>query len=365
METDANWKVLVQFMPTGWEEKAKELGAMTRQRKISSAETLLRVLLIHLADGCSLRETVVRAKQGGLVDISDVALLKRLRASSEWLRWISSTMLLQLGGTVQKPNWLSDFNVRIVDASIITEPGSTGSDWRLHYSMELFGLKCDQLKITDQATGETFRNFFIKKGDLMIGDRIYGSKTGITYILENEGDFVVRMRNNAMILMEDAERRFDLFEHFSQLEIGCIGDWEVLYSPEKGQWRKIRLCAIKKSPEATKSSVKKAMRKASRKQITVSEDTLAMHGYFFVLTSLEREQFSAEKVLELYRLRWQIELAFKRLKSIMGLGHLPKTDPDSAKAWLHGKLVVALLANLIVKSGRRFSPWGYPLEEFR
>jgi hypothetical protein len=363
METEENWKVLLQFMPLNWEEKAKELGAVTRQRKISSAETLLRVLLIHLADGCSLRETVVRAKQGGLADISDVALLKRLRASSEWLRWISTTMLTRLGGTVQKPSWLSRFNVKIVDASVITEPGSTGSDWRLHYSLELFGLKCDYLKLTEPSEGESFSNYFIREGDLMIGDRAYGSKTGITYVLENKGDFVVRIRNKAMTLMESEDREFDLLGHFNKLEIGEIGDWDILYSPEKNEWVKIRLCAIRKSAGAAELSIKKAMQEISKNQRAFNEETVELHGFFFVLTSVARDVLTSKEIMELYRYRWQIELAFKRLKSILGLGHLPKTDPDSAKAWLHGKLAVALLANLIIDEGRCFSPWGYPLRE--
>lgn len=361
MDTNKNWEVLLQFMPMDWEEKAKELGAITRQRKIESAGTLLRVLLIHLSDGCSLRETVVRAKRGGIADISDVALLKRLQASSEWLRWLSTAMLAQLGGPVRKPNWLSRFNVRLVDASIITEPGSTGSDWRLHYSLELFGLKCDQLKITERSVGETLKNFFVKEGDLMIGDRAYGTKTGISHVLKNKGDFVLRIKNKAMKLMETEDRVFDLLEHFNELKIGEVRDWDVLYHIENGDWGKARLCAVRKSPEAYEQSIKKALREIKKKQDNVHEETVELHGFCYVLTSVPKDILSAKEIMDLYRYRWQIELAFKRLKSILGLGHLPKTDPDSAKAWMHGKLVVALLANLIVIHGRCFSPWGYPL----
>jgi hypothetical protein len=361
MTTNENWNVLLQFMPEGWQEKGIDLGAITRQRKIASAEVLLRILLIHLADGCSLRETTARAKVANLVDISDVALLKRLKSSSEWLRWISENMLLRLGGTVQKPDWLRTFNVRIVDASVITEPGSTGTDWNLHYSLELFGLKCDYLKITDPSRGESFSNFYINKGDLMLGDRGYGRKVGITHVLKNGGDFLVRLKNKAMTLKILQNKEFKLLENFKQLKVGEIGDWEVLYNSSKNNWDKIRLCAIKKSPEAAEYSIKKAKQEMSKKQRTLNAETLELHGYFFVITSVGKDILSAKEIMELYRLRWQVELAFKRLKSILGLGHLPKTDPESAKAWLHGKLVVALLANLILDEGRRFSPWGYPL----
>jgi hypothetical protein len=363
MKIDENWEFLLQFLPQGWEQKAKDLGAVTRQRKIVSAEILLRILLIHLADSCSMRETVVRAKEAKLADISDVALFKRLKASSEWLRWISVTLAEKIHGIVKKPGWLKEFNVRIVDASIITEPGITGSNWRLHYSIELFGLSCDHFQITDQKVGETFRNFPIKKGDLLMGDRGYGSIVGINYVIENDGDFLVRIRNKVFKLMKNENEEFCLLENFRKLDYGEIGDFDILYNSSKNKLQQIRLCVIKKSPEAAERSKKTAIRDMKHKQRTINDETIELHGYMFIITSVNKNVLSAVEILSLYRMRWQVELAFKRLKSILGLGHLPKTDPESAKAWLYGKMVVALLTNAIVEMGRSFSPWGYPLQQ--
>ena len=356
-----NWKVLVRLLPDGWEQEARNLGALTRQRKIPTAECLLRLLLIHLADGCSLRETVVRARESGLADVTDVALLKRLRASSAWLRWIAVNLLDRLGGSSKKPDWLQRFNVRIADATVITEPGSTGSDWRLHYSLELFGLNCDYLNVTGPEKGESFTGFPVAEGDLLLADRGYGTKTGIDSVMRRGADFVVRLKNKSMVFKSEEGSPFGLLEHFRPLEIGEIGDWTIFYTAQDGKRVPIRLVAIKKSPEATEYALKKVKREMVRKQKMLNAETLELHGYFFVLTSVPSSLLSAERVLLLYRMRWQVELGFKRLKSIMGLGHLPKTDPASARAWLHGKLVVAMLAQLIVSEGRSFSPWGYPL----
>jgi hypothetical protein len=361
MKIDENWKFLLQFLPDGWIPKAKELGAVTRQRKIISEEILLRILLIHLADGCSMRETVVRAKEAGLADISDVAFFKRLKASSEWLRWIAVNLAERVHAVVRKPDWLSKFNVRIVDASIITEPGETGSNWRLHYSIELFGLSCDHFQITGQNIGETFRNFPVQKGDLLIGDRGYGSIAGMNHVLEHGGDFLVRIRNKAFKLMVTENEEFRLLENFRSLDYGEIGDFDVSYKLPNAKLQRIRLCVIKKSPEAAKRSKKSAILEMRRKQRTLSDETIELCGYVFVITSVDRNELSPEEILSLYRMRWQVELAFKRLKSLLGLGHLPKTDPVSSKAWLHGKLVIALLTDAIVDTGRSFSPWGYPL----
>ena len=56
-------------------------------------------------------------------------------------------------------------------------------------------------------------------------------------------------------------------------------------------------------------------------------------------------------------------MCFKRLKSVMGFGHLPKYDEKTCRAWLYGKLMVALLAERMIDSANKFSPWGYNLEK--
>ncbi len=80
-----------------------------------------------------------------------------------------------------------------------------------------------------------------------------------------------------------------------------------------------------------------------------------------VFTTLRVPEMGAPQVLEYYRFRWQIELVFKRLKSLLAIGHLPKHDARSSRAWLHGKLLVALLTQKLVRLGSSFSPWGYEL----
>jgi len=77
----------------GWQQMAWQSGAVERLRGFPSPDVLLRTLLLHVARGYSLRETVVRAKLAHWADISDVALLKRLRNSEQWLRWLCIELL--------------------------------------------------------------------------------------------------------------------------------------------------------------------------------------------------------------------------------------------------------------------------------
>ena len=81
VDVEEEWGVICSLLPEGWQEKARELGAVRRLRGVGSVETLLRILLMHLVDGCSLKETSLRAAQEGWAQLSAVALLKRLRSA--------------------------------------------------------------------------------------------------------------------------------------------------------------------------------------------------------------------------------------------------------------------------------------------
>ena len=47
-----DWALVQGLLPVGWQGKARELGALRRTRGVADAAILLRVLLIHLAQGC-------------------------------------------------------------------------------------------------------------------------------------------------------------------------------------------------------------------------------------------------------------------------------------------------------------------------
>jgi len=357
---DNDWNTLEQFFPKGWEEKAYQLKLIIRKRNFKSPSDLLRVLLIHLADNCSLKETAVRSKYGGIANVSSVALLKKLKRSSEWFLWMCSELLTRRGIILLPPEQLREYNIRCVDASVITEPGSTGTDWRLHYSFQLFGLKCDQFFITRQDKGESFLNFDIKANDLLIGDRAYGRYNGMKYIHNKGGYFLTRFMNKAFTLLRMDGSRFKLLDQLQPLKVGQCFEMEAMVGSMKGGFLPVRIIALKKSDRQAEQSIRKVLHVQRKKQRSTNSETVDYHRYIIVITSLPKE-ISAEKILELYRIRWQIEISFKNLKSIFGLGHLPKEDEESARAWLHGKLFVALLAQTIVDESHFFSPWGYPL----
>jgi hypothetical protein len=357
VEEIGNWAVLRRFLPTGWEEQARLSGALKRSRGVSGAESLLRTLLIHLANGCSLAETSVRAKQTGLCAMSSVALFKRLRAAEGWLRWLAQqvrgiNLILAIG---------VGRRLRAVDATTVSEPGSTGTDWRIHYSVNLGDLQCDFFELTDVKGGETLRRVPIKPRDIIMGDRIYATPPGVAHVMDAQGDIVVRVNRQSLPLFDEDGDGLNILKTVRPLKPGQAREWRTAVQHPKGGWLRGRLIAVKRSVAATRLERKRLMRRANRRQHKVSKESLEAAQYFMIWTSLP-DSFTSSMVLEFYRLRWQVELVFKRMKSIMGLGHLPKADPVSCRAWLHGKLFVALLVERMIEEANSFSPWGYQLE---
>ncbi|MCH8569667.1 MAG: IS4 family transposase [Balneolales bacterium] len=358
---DPNWDIITRFLPDDWRSKAKELNACRRLRGIPSVDMLLRILMVHVSEGYSLIQTANIANQAGWATVSDVALLKRLRSAEEWIRW----MCVELASrhhpgrlNFTKPDWLSAHQVRSIDATVISEPGSTGTDWRIHYSLGLFDLYCHEFLLTDPSTGEQISNFTLKQTDFIVADRAYCSGKFIKELISGGADFLLRFKSRSVRLMDDNNKLFDVL---AQCRLVETGDPQS-HTLTTGEGFRVRLLIHKKSLEAADTARKSYLREKRKKQKKVNPDSIELQGYIILITSKLDPLVSTADLLNLYRLRWQIELAFKRLKSIMGLGHLPKYDPQSCRAWLYGKLLTALLVEIMVEHARLFSPWGYPLD---
>jgi len=357
---DEDWGVVTSLFPSDWSEAAVSTGALKGLRKDKSADSLLRTLLIHIACGYSLRETALRARRANLADISDVALLKRLRKSKDWLYHLCVGLFNERGVKVGEHG---EPQFRLFDATNVKEPGKTGSLWRIHYSINVPSLECDYFSITrtkGAGTGESLARFPIHPGDRIIADRGYSQAPGIHRAADRGATVCIRLNPQSVVLQEPTGKPFDLVGRFREIpRCGNVGAWSVLLPGPSGSPLPARVCAIRKNREAIRLAQKKLRRRASKQGNKLRPETLVFAKYVTVLTTFPEQHFSAAEVLEWYRIRWQIELVFKRFKQIAQLGHLPKHDDESAKAWLYGKLFAALMTERIITYAESVSPWGY------
>ena len=359
-----DWPILLSFFPDDWIELALHSNALKGLRKDKDVENYMRTLLIHIACGYSMRETVTRAKLAGLADLSDVAFLGRLRKAKDWLHSMCVALFEEQRIALQDDK---DFQVRLFDATNVKEPGSTGSLWRIHYSVQIPSLTCDFFKLTatkGKGTGESFFQYSIKRGDYIIADRGYSTASGIHHVVSKKAYVIVRVNTNALPILNLKGQPFPLLRKILDIKrAGTIKSWKVLIPGRNNATVDGRICVIRKSNVAIELALKKLKKYANKRSRSLRPETLEYAKYVIIFTKFSENSFSDIEVLDWYRCRWQVELIFKRFKSIAQFGHLPKHSDDSSKAWLYGKLFVALLTHKLIEYASSISPWGYKLEK--
>lgn len=343
---------LIKMLPEGYEKACWETKAMTRKRGLQSEKDLLTLCLFY-GYNHSLVEVQSYAKAAGIYDISDVGFMKRFSRCGDWFDWIIENLTPSEIMKYSKPEILEKYHVLAVDATDITSGGSATQKWHIHYALNLFTLTCSEFKLTPETTGESLANFEFKPNDLVIGDRAYASLKGIEYCQKCGADFILRLRNKAFKMYTENGEETALSDILKDVSNNAE-DFKIFVKSSNNEMVPLRICAAKKDSEAIKSTEKKMHRKESKKQMTYSADTKFVNQFFFVITSLD-EAFTAEQILNIYRLRWQVEMVFKRYKSILKLGSMPTKTYSSSKAWLSCKMLIVLIMEKLL-SNSDFSP---------
>lgn len=354
------WGVLTRFLPDEWRELARSTGALQRARQVRDADVLLRLVFLYAASGLSLQQAAARATTAGLTRISSVALMKRMRRAGPWLRALAEAMFADWARRPSLKGVPAGRQLRIVDATHVRVSGSSGTDWRLHYVLCLPTLVCDFAEVTDATGGETYARVPVCRGDIILGDRGYCHREGVAHVLEHGGDVVVRLNCTNFPLLDAKGARLDLLATMRLLEEHVPGSWPVRFQAS-GREYEARLCAVRKSASAAQAAKARLLKTARKKGKTVQEATLELAEYIFVLATPGLDTLSAAEVLELYRARWQVELGFKRLKSLFDAGSAPNRDPEGVRSWIYAKLLAVLLMERLGEETRLFSPWGFPL----
>jgi len=337
-------------------ELARETEAFVRARKIENAETLLRLILMWAAAERSLMDTTALAAEAGLADVSDVALVKRFARSGDWLGALLSELLVE-----HCRAFPTGTRVRLLDATSITRFGKRGPDHRVHLGLDLRSNRIDSIELTNQKGTERLERFAVSAGEIVIGDRGYGHRSGMAYVAQRGGFFLVRFAWSSTPLLTSDGQPFVLLDALRSLPEAAPGEFAVRYIGPQHEVLEARLVAIRKSEPAAARGRQQVLREQTRKsRSSLDMRTMEMAGYLFVLTNLP-PICTAESVLQLYRFRWQIEMKFKTLKSILHLDRVPARTDQSLRVYIFAKLLIALLIDSLLEQADSFSPWGYPL----
>jgi hypothetical protein len=326
---------------------ARETKAFLRGREIKTAVDLLRLILAYCLGERGLRLTVAWAASIGLVDISNVALLQRLRNCGDWLTLLIGQVLARAA-----PAASGGRLIRIIDGTSVPQAGSAAKRenrlWRFHCAFDLPRERFGHMELTDEREGERLDRIPVIKGEIRLGDAAFLQPDRMAHVLDHGGDFLVRAGWRNARWLDARGRQINIIAVLRQARDRGVIDQPIWIGRKGGAPLRVRLVAVKKPPQAAAAARRKARRNAQREGYQLSKKALIAAEWVIVVTSLKPEEFTTEDILALYRLRWRIELAFKRLKSLVGLKGPPGFNKRSAKPYLLAHLLMILLLEPLI-----------------
>jgi len=349
---DDNWKTLLGCLPPDYESlaaKHKQLQTQYGNAKICDAGTLLRFILLHAGADLPLRQTVALMAEAGGPSLSPMRLHKKMARAVPYLRALVERMVDW--PSQGAPELWGGYLLTAVDATVVCGPGATGTDARIHTKLCVADVSIVAVEVTDVTGGETFKRFTWEQGELVLADRAYCSPSGIQHVLDAHADVLVRYRLGGIDLLDASGNKLDVLQRVAHLAIGETADIDVEAKLSRGKALG-RLIAYRLPDDAVDRA-----RKRLRKELgTVSAQVMEAAKYVLLFTTASRQRLNAERCLQAYRLRWQIELQFKRWKSLCGFDVLPNYRDDTTLAWLYAKVLLGTLLDRMASSPIELSP---------
>jgi hypothetical protein len=355
IQSDDDWLLIEAQLPSDWRQLAEQQRLIWRNApkhigaKVTDIGQILRLIFYYVATNSSLKTTTATASAANLITISSVSL-------HQWMCKIGSyiAQLLELitptKDVFASQRW-AGYDIRVVDATAITRPGACTTTAKVHYALNLASLRPEQIEVTDEKGGETFRRFTMQPGQLWMGDRAYSNPPGVARIKRAGADVLVRYNRGTLPVYDAKGKRLDVLKKVLKLRrVGQAKQWSVWVYPQDDEPIEGRICAVR-LPEDKAEEARKRVRDEYGKQIT--QEMLQAAAYVIVFTTVPTKKLTCKQILQLYTLRWQVELHIKRDKSIAGLDRLPNFRPDTIYSWICTKLLLVQLTEKIANSGLR------------
>ncbi len=323
------------------EGSARYSGALQRRRVIQRAQDLLRIILTYCLTDYSLRLLGVWATVMDWGSLSKSGLRKRLRQCGAWIRMLILSLLL--AGRLERPPEGS-YQVRLIDVTTVSAPGSRKADWRLHLKVSLGPLQISEAQLSDGSVGESLTHWQFGPQDLILADRIYGVARSLGVVFAAGAAFVIRIGWQNLPLSDREGRPFSICDWLRvQSSDPAAPPAQAAAWVQTPQGRfPLRLIARAIPSEKAATIRNRLQAEAKHKQRHLDERSLLAAGFVMVVSNLPTS-WSASQILALYRFRWQIELVFKHLKSLLSFDHLRASDPHLAQVYLLTKILIALL----------------------
>jgi hypothetical protein len=344
------WESIEAELPEDFEDLAKQhrvLEVQYGEAKITTARDLLRLVLLHAGADLGLRQTVSLLAESGGPDVSHVTLHKKMRLAAPFLRALVARMA---GDTEANPERWAGYEVVAVDGSSFAGPRAHSTDARVHLQLRLADLEILSATMEGRKAGESFKRFTWRPGQLAVADRAYSNPPGIAHVIDQGADVLVRVCRGSLPMRSKGED-IALMEWLRSLRGHSVRERQAVVRHEQREIEG-RLIAVR-LPAAEAEKARARLRRNYRK---VSALEFEAAQYVVVFTTVSASRMPAAMCLALYRLRWQVELAFKRWKSLCHFDHLPNYRDDTILSWLYAKLLLALIMHRIAAAASPLFP---------
>ncbi len=340
---------LLQALPKEWREFAVELKAFHHSNKIETVEELVWVLLLYCGVDLSTKVVAAQLTLSGGEKITGEAVRQRLIKSLEFVRFLLRNMLN-----------INDISLGPVGLRFLSPDGTELAErYRLHLLLNLFTLELVDAQVGGKEKGESLKNFRFRAGDVVVPDQGYCSYAGVfKTVLEDQANVLMRWKHDLLLYSADEKQEaLNLCELLKDLQEGTILTLSVVvkYSETSKNKDKRRvkgwLHAYRMTQEQAAKSERKVTKSHRRKNRKLSDKTVFLSQFILVFTTLSPEVLDPASALEVYRCRWQIELAIKRLKSLIDLNKFRTVSGGPlAEVYIYGKLIYLLLVDQIMRS---------------
>jgi len=295
-------------------------------------------VLLHVGADLPLRQTVALMAEAGGPVVSHVRLHKKMFRAVPYLKALVTAMVDT--SDAQPERW-GGYDVVSVDASAVCGPGAETTDARLHVQLRLADLEIVTVRVEGLHIGESFKRFPWLAGQLAVGDRGYCNAPGIGAVVERGADILVRVNRGSLPLADPNGDAIELMRWLRDLEGHDAHERPVIIH-DREQDRVIpgRLVAMR-LPAAQAEKARARLKRELGNKVTALDREAA--AYVVLFTTAAKSRLNATRCLDLYRVRWQVELLFKRWKSLCGFDRLPNYLDETILAWLYAKVLLALL----------------------
>jgi Transposase DDE domain len=325
-------------------ELAKKTGVIVRNRELTA---LAFVGILMMGCVCDTEDEGIRSLKrmclllrkyyDGTIKIRPQALQQKINLP-ETAKFIKEIMMRVLAYKIDKSlkkilgkrKITSLFRILLQDSTVISLPESLKRIFRgCGGAASEAALKCDF--IIDQSNHVVLHVKFIagkvpdvkmsadiidylEEGDLVIRDLGYFNLSQLSRISSRKGSkFISRLSKKTNVyLNKDDNESVDLIKHLKALEVEK-GDVDTDIYIGKLERLHVRLIGVKVPPEVVEA--RRQQYKTNRKKQEPSEELREWNGYTLMITNFSRETLSLKMILKLYKIRWQIELFFKNMKS--------------------------------------------------